>query len=270
MGKLVASRPGRPVPGGPGRDIWKKRFDSPLRETGNCPIYPADYFAPFAVGSVQRAFVVAQIGQSLDGRIATVSGESRDISGGGGLDHLHRLRANVDAVIVGAATVELDDPQLTVRRVAGRDPARVVIDPRGRLSHRSRWLAEDGVRRILVTCVDAPAPPGVERIRLTSQGGLIPPKSIVAALHACGLNKLLVEGGARTISSFLDSGCLDRLHVLIAPVIIGSGRTGLDLSPIERLDLALRPRAKAHVLDGGDVLIDCDFADIRQESIREL
>lgn len=240
----------------------------PLTLQGNGRLsYPTDCFAPFAAGSTDRAFVVAQIGQSLDGRIATVSGESRDISGVGGLDHLHRLRANVDAVIVGAATVEFDDPQLTVRRVAGPDPARVVIDPRGRLAQRGRWLAEDGVRRILVTCVDAAAPPGVECVRLAAQDGLIPPITIIAALRACGLNKLLVEGGARTISSFLESRCLDRLHALISPVIIGSGRPGLDLSPIEHLDLALRPRAQAYVLEGGDVLFDCDFSEFRQESL---
>ena len=78
-----------------------------------------------------RPFVVAQLGQSLDGRIATVSGDSRGINGSDALDHLHALRASVDAVVVGVGTVIADDPQLTVRRVSGRHPARVVIDPAG-------------------------------------------------------------------------------------------------------------------------------------------
>ena len=73
---------------------------------------------------------VGQIGQSLDGRIATPTGHSHYINGPAGLDHLHRLRALVDAVLVGVGTAIADDPQLTVRRVAGPNPARVVLDPK--------------------------------------------------------------------------------------------------------------------------------------------
>lgn len=106
-----------------------------------------------------RPMFIGQLGQSLDGRIATISGDSYYINGAEGLDHLHRLRASVDAVLVGAGTVAADNPQLTVRRCAGRNPARVVIDPRGRLDPAARWLADDGARRILVTL------PHVERRR---------------------------------------------------------------------------------------------------------
>ena len=93
----------------------------------------ADPFGPIARAPLDRPFVVAQLGQSLDGRIATVTGESRYINGSAALDHLHRLRAEVDAVVVGAGTIVADDPLLTVRRVAGKSPARVVIDPSGRI-----------------------------------------------------------------------------------------------------------------------------------------
>jgi diaminohydroxyphosphoribosylaminopyrimidine deaminase/5-amino-6-(5-phosphoribosylamino)uracil reductase len=89
-----------------------------------------DLFVPFSEAPIHRPFVVAQIGQSLDGRIATISGESRDINGAAALDHLHRIRANVDAVVVGASTIVADDPQLTVRRVEGKSPARVVCHER--------------------------------------------------------------------------------------------------------------------------------------------
>jgi diaminohydroxyphosphoribosylaminopyrimidine deaminase / 5-amino-6-(5-phosphoribosylamino)uracil reductase len=94
----------------------------------------ADVFASFRLAATDRPFVIAQLGQSLDGRIATISGESRDINGAAALDHLHRLRAHVDAVVVGAGTIVADDPQLSVRRVAGKSPARVAIDPKGRLN----------------------------------------------------------------------------------------------------------------------------------------
>ncbi|HEX2632910.1 MAG TPA: RibD family protein, partial [Bradyrhizobium sp.] len=102
-------------------------------------------------GAVDDLVIVGQIGQSLDGRIATESGHSKYINGPAGLVHLHRLRALVDAVIVGVGTAIADDPQLTVRQVSGPQPARVVIDPKGRLCASARVFADDGVRRLLVT-----------------------------------------------------------------------------------------------------------------------
>src|SRR5258706_10172199 len=91
-----------------------------------------------------KPFVVAQLGQSLDGRIALPTGESKYINGPAALDHLHRLRAEVDAVIVGIGTVIADDPELTVRRVEGRNPARVIIDPNARLALPCRCLENNG------------------------------------------------------------------------------------------------------------------------------
>jgi riboflavin-specific deaminase-like protein len=205
-----------------------------------------------------RPFVIGQLGQSLDGRIATVSGESRYISGAAALDHLHRLRAEVDAVVVGACTVVADDPQLNVRRAPGRAPARVVIDPRGRIAS-GKWLAEDGARRLLVSAAER-APQGAELVRLPAREGQFAPAEIIAALFALGLRKILIEGGAATLGAFIAAGCLDRLHLLVAPVIIGSGRPGFDLRPEPSLDLALRPKTEAYPLGGGEILFDCDFS----------
>jgi riboflavin-specific deaminase-like protein len=225
-----------------------------------------DVFAPFLAAQAHRPFVVAQLGQSLDGRIATISGESRNISGEIALDHLHRLRAHVDAVIVGAGTIVADDPRLSVRRILGRSPARIVIDPSGRLGSCWKWLAEDGIRRIVVSAKAIEPPEGAELIRIPERNGRIPPAAILDALYAQGFRRILVEGGARTIAGFIEEGCLDRLHVLVAPVIIGSGRAGLDLPPEPRLALALRPNATAHLLGNGEVLFDCDFSAYRRSA----
>ncbi|MGB8140872.1 MAG: dihydrofolate reductase family protein, partial [Pseudolabrys sp.] len=103
--------------------------------------------------------VVGQIGQSLDGRIATETGHSKYINGPAGLAHLHRLRALVDGVVVGVGTAIADDPQLTVRRVSGPQPVRVVIDPKGRLSTDARIFAADGVRRLLIVAQGAACRP---------------------------------------------------------------------------------------------------------------
>ncbi len=204
--------------------------------------------------------VVAQVGQTLDGRIATVSGASKYISGREALKHLHRLRASVDAVIVGVGTVVADDPQLTVRLVDGGNPVRVVIDPRGRMSPDARML-HDGEGDVLVICATEARPPeGVEAIRLGCDARTgFSPHAIVKALAARGLGRILVEGGAETLARFLDAGRVDLLHVLVAPMILGSGKPGFTLRPIERLDDALRPLTEVHLFDDGDVLFTCDM-----------
>jgi riboflavin-specific deaminase-like protein len=207
-----------------------------------------------------RPFVVAQLGQSLDGRIAIESGESRWINKQSALTHVHRVRAVVDAVVVGVGTVAADDPLLNVRHVPGRNPARVVIDPNGRLPKDARCLlGEDGCRRIVVRASDGPLPTGVEELRIERQDGRLCPNAIAKGLFHLGLGSMLIEGGAHTVSAFLAAGALDRLHVLVAPVILGSGKPGLQLPPIARLSDALRPPADVHVLDDGDVLFDCDL-----------
>lgn len=204
-------------------------------------------------------FVIAQLGQSLDGRIATPTGKSRDINGFSGLDHLHRLRASVDAVVVGVGTVVADDPRLNTRRVEGRSPTRVVIDREGRSSRSAKWLGCDGCRRIVFSDNDEGWPADVERIGSEGSPEGFSPAFIVAALAARGHHRILIEGGASTISRFIDAGLVDRLHICLAPIILGSGRPGLQLRPIDELTDALRPRANAYVLADGNVLYDCDL-----------
>lgn len=213
--------------------------------------------------------VMGQIGQSLDGRIATVHGESKYINGSGALDRLHALRASVDAVVVGVGTVVADDPLLTVRRVPGKSPARVVLDPSGRAEVRARCFAADGARRVVVrrAGVRAPLAPGVEAVHLDGAGSFAP-SSVVEALRALGFARILVEGGARTLSGFIAAGCLDVVHVFVSPVIIGSGRCGLELEPVERLSGALRPATRIELLPDGDVLFECRLRTSSSETER--
>lgn len=213
-------------------------------------------YAPLARGCGKEPCLFAQVGQSLDGRIATPSGDATDILSPDGLCHLHRCRALVDAVVVGARTAAADDPRLSVRLVKGRNPARVVIDPRGRIEDTRKLFAADGARRIIVQACDRPRADGIEVIRLPERDGQIAPQAIRDALAARGLRRILIEGGGITIGHFLEAGLLCRLHVAIAPIIIGSGPTGLRTSPIERLAQALRPKTHVYGLDR-DVVFDC-------------
>jgi riboflavin-specific deaminase-like protein len=220
-----------------------------------------DIFGPLRCGVVDDLVVVGQFGQSIDARIATTTGHSKYINGAAGLAHLHRLRALVDAVVVGVGTALADDPQLSVRRVEGPSPARVVIDPNGRMAATARLLDPDGVRRLVLTGEAARMafPTGVEVVRLPMGGGHIAPAAMLAALAERGLRRILIEGGADTVSRFLAAGCLDRLHVVIAPIIIGAGQSSVTLPPIERVERALRAPMRAHVL-GDEVLLDCDLS----------
>ena len=220
-----------------------------------------DIFGPLRRGLVDDLVVVGQFGQSIDARIATTTGHSKYINGAAGLAHLHRLRALVDAVVVGVGTALADDPQLSVRRVEGPSPARVVVDPNGRLPPTARLLDSDGSRRLVLTGAAARTayPVGVEVVRLPMGGGHIAPAAMLAALAERGLRRILIEGGADTVSRFLAAGCLDRLHVVIAPIIIGAGQSSITLPPIERVERALRAPMRAHVL-GDEVLLDCDLS----------
>jgi diaminohydroxyphosphoribosylaminopyrimidine deaminase/5-amino-6-(5-phosphoribosylamino)uracil reductase len=220
-----------------------------------------DRFGPLRQGSVDDLVVIGQIGQSIDGRIATVTGHSKYINGPAGLAHLHRLRALVDAVLVGIGTAIADDPQLTVRRVVGPSPARIVLDPRGRLPADARLLTADGSRRIVIAAQGArpSLPEDIEILEIPARGGEIAPTTILAALAECGFRRILIEGGAHTVSRFIAAGCLDRLHVMVAPIMFGSGQSGVTLAPIARADEALRAPMRAHLI-GDEVLLDCDLS----------
>lgn len=209
------------------------------------------------VASAKDGFVLAQVGQSLDGRVATPSGDARDISGPEGLAHLHRCRALVDAVIVGIGTVQNDDPRLSVREVAGPSPVRVVIDCRGELTGDERLFHDGTAPVIVIQADDAPSSSNLfEVVKLQRGASGLDPRDILNCLAARGLKRILVEGGAKTIARFIDAGLVDRLHVTISPLIIGSGPCGISLAPITELCNAQRPSADVYAL-GSDVLFDC-------------
>jgi riboflavin-specific deaminase-like protein len=245
-------------------DSWESFVECFRRGQHPLPQAWADLFGPLCSGTVDDLVIVGQVGQSLDGRVATATGHSKYINCPAGIEHLHRLRALVDIVVVGVGTALADNPQLTVRQVAGPQPARAVIDPSGRLGANAKLFADDGVRRLLITTDGsraAPAP-GVEVITLPAEDGNIAPSAIVASLAGAGMRRILIEGGADTVSRFIAARCLDRLHVNVAPVMLGAGGPGIELPPLERADQAHRMQVRVHKIED-DVLFDCDLSDQR-------
>ncbi|HRY15238.1 MAG: RibD family protein [Candidatus Competibacteraceae bacterium] len=221
-----------------------------------------DLYLPMALADRRQPFTLAHLGQSLDGRIATVRGASCSINGPENLTHLHRMRALADAVLVGAGTVECDDPQLTTRRVAGPHPVRVVIDPRRRLNTAHR-LFQDRTAPTWLVCAEAladqPGPGYAEVIGIPQEDECLSLQEMVRRLRERGLYGLFVEGGGVTVSAFLQADVLDCLQLGIAPLIIGSGRPGITLPVIEDLSDGLRPHPRRYMM-GEDVLFDCRFA----------
>ncbi|ANB03718.1 RibD family protein [Ectothiorhodospira sp. BSL-9] len=216
-----------------------------------------------------RPWVVGQLGQSLDGRIATHTGASYYISGWEARVHLHRLRALADAVLVGAGTAATDRPQLTVRHASGPSPARVVLDPRGRVPHEGPLFEAAPAGSVtpptlLLVGWDVGPVGGLPEhvsalpVDTDQDSGRIRPQQVVTQLAEVGYRRVLVEGGGVTVSRFLEAGLLDRLHLLVAPMVIGSGRPGLSLPPIDTLDQALRPRVRRFAC-GEDTLFDVDL-----------
>ena len=213
-----------------------------------------DHYLPL---KLQKDLSIGQAGQSLDGRIATESGHSHYVTGPQDITRLHRLRALVDAVVVGAGTVTADDPRLTVRNVEGTNPVRVVLDPDGRLDRKHQVFSDKSTRTIEVRRSDVNLSHNTQKdnpnlIQLPCGENGFDPKKVIEALRTHGFRRVLIEGGGITLSRFLQAGALDRLHVTVAPILIGSGRAAFQLQPIKSLKDA----------DNQNILI-CEFKELR-------
>ncbi len=214
-------------------------------------------------------FVLGRIAQTLDGRIATSNGASFWISGPDDILHTHRLRALFDAVLVGAGTVQADDPLLTTRLCVGPSPVRVVLDTNRRLQPHHR-VFQDGPATLLMVAQDQPGPDRIgqaEVIPVPRCGAGLDLPTIIARLAARGLARVFVEGGGVTVSRFLAAGLLDRLHVTIAPLLLGEGIPAFTLPGCTQPSDGLRLTWQPHRL-GADLLLDVALDRARPASCR--
>jgi riboflavin-specific deaminase-like protein len=205
---------------------------------------------------------IAQLGQSVDGFIATRTGDAVYVTGEEDRLHLHRLRALADAVVVGAGTAIADDPRLTVRACAGANPVRVILDPRGRVLPRRQVFTDGSAPTLWVLgtgkSTAGHAIDGVEVLRVPGDDRGLAPRSLLDELARRGLGRVLIEGGGVTVSRFLAEGALHRLYVTIAPVLVGDGVPGLRFPGPERMREALRAPVRRFTL-GDDTLFEFDL-----------
>ena len=238
-------------------------------ESGPLPAVDASALLGEVRAAEDRPYVVLKFAQTLDGRIATSTGDAKWISGEAERRISHALRAACDAVLVGVGTVMTDDPLLTVRLVAGASPLRVVLDSTLRLPPTAQILGPDAATTVITT---RRASAG-RRTALHERGvrvHVVPssPRGVdlpaaLARLRAAGTLTLLVEGGARVITSMLGAGLVDRLVVGIAPTIIGAGTEAVGTLGITTVADGIRLVDRSvYVLDD-DMLLAWDVARCR-------
>src|SRR5947207_3445022 len=209
-----------------------------------------------------RPLVTVHYAQTIDGRIASRTGDSRWVSGEGSLRLAHELRAAHDAVLVGIGTVLADDPKLTVRLVAGDSPVRVVVDSRLRIPLDAIVLDTSDARTIVATTPDASEERaaairarGAEVLRVRAEAdGRVDLRDLLVRLRDEGIRSVLVEGGRGIITAALREHLVDRLTVCIAPKVIGEGIAAVGDLHIDRLRDAITFERSGFTASGGDVV----------------
>lgn len=210
-------------------------------------------------------FITLKFAQTMDGRIATCTGHSRWISSPPSLAFAHRLRSTHDAILVGAGTVMEDDPELTVRLVRGRNPLRIVVDAGLRIPVEARILQNQNAAQTLVA-VTGRAPiqsirqiggKGIEILHVPENAaGGVDLANLFAILGRKGITSVLVEGGARVITSVLKEQLADRIVVVVAPKILGKGIEAVGDLNIRRMEDSLGLTWRKVFRRGDDMIFD--------------
>ena len=193
-----------------------------------------------------KKLVIAQIGQSIDGRIALNNGNSHYINNPKSIIYLHCLRSISDAIIVGSNTIKKDDPLLTTRKIKGTNPKRIIID--GSLSLNNKYkIFNDGNENIIFTKSNKNIRLNNSTIIRLKEKNFT--KNLITQIKKLKYKNILVEGGSKTISELINNKYIDILQFMIAPILIGSGINSLNLKEISNLNKAIRPKHNFNELD---------------------
>ncbi len=268
-----------PNPKVKGRGILRLRRAGIAVDVGLCEQEARELIAPFATRMIlQRPYVIAKWAQSLDGKLATHRGDSQWISCAASRRLVHKLRSRVDAIIVGCGTAIRDNPQLTAREVRVRRVARrVVLDGHLRIKASSQLV--QSARQIPLTIFTTTAQinskkaaslekHGAQVVAGKSRGGLLQPSDILHKLYAMDATNVMIEGGAKVLSSFFTAGHVDEALIFTAPLIIGGEKAPavwMEKGSPTIAD-ALHPRLIKTSRSGCDVVHQLHFTDLSKHS----
>ena len=204
---------------------------------------------------LKKKFYIGQIGQSLDGKIALLNGNSHYINDKNSISYLHSLRSICDAVVVGVNTIRKDDPLLTTRAIKGPSPQRIIIDPSLKLTNKYQ-VFKDGMPNIIFTHSD------INKKFNNTQIYKLPERNftnlIYQNINRLGYKLVLVEGGSKTISKFLENKLLNIMQFIIAPTIIGSGINSINIEPITNLKNVIRTKNNIFKF-GKEIIVSLEF-----------
>ncbi len=271
---LIAARPARvvfplldPNPLVSGKGLRQLRRAGIEVDNGVLAEKAADVLAPFFTRhKLGRPFVIAKWAQSLDAKLATASGDSRWISSERSRAWVHRLRARVDAILVGSGTVLADDPMLTARDVPVRRVARrVVLDRQLRIPESCRLVGTAGKVPTLVFTDAARGDyrkahrlrrKGVDVVACRTVGGRLSLNDCLKILAAGDVTNLLIEGGPTVLSAFFAAALVDEAFVFTAPMFIGGPKSSAVMPPASSRSLSDCPRPAVVAVQrrGDDVL----------------
>lgn len=213
-------------------------------------------------------FVTIKYAQTLDGRIATATGNSRWISSEASLKFAHRLRAEHDAILVGRKTVEMDNPELTVRLVRGRNPLRVIVDSNLNISPKAKVIQNTSLAPTLIATIKKADDPrfkkisglGVELVTVDAdKQGRVDLKKLFKLLGERKISSIMIEGGAQIITSILKKNLANRMVTVIAPKIIGKGIEAVGNLNIRNLESAKKLSIQKILKRGDDIILDSQF-----------
>ena len=204
---------------------------------------------------LKKKFYIGQIGQSLDGKIALLNGNSHYINDKNSISYLHSLRSICDAVVVGVNTIRKDDPLLTTRAIKGPNPQRIIIDPSLKLTNKYQ-VFKDGMPNIIFTHSK------INKKFNNTQIYKLPERNFTNLIHQninrLGYKLVLVEGGSKTISKFLENKLLNIMQFIIAPTIIGSGINSINIEPISNLKNVIKTKNNIYKF-GKEIIVSLEF-----------
>jgi diaminohydroxyphosphoribosylaminopyrimidine deaminase/5-amino-6-(5-phosphoribosylamino)uracil reductase len=210
-------------------------------------------------------FITVKYAQTLDGRIATATGNSQWISSPASLKFAHQLRAEHDAILVGRKTVDKDNPELTVRLVRGRNPLRVIVDSGLNISQNAKVLQNTSAAPTLIATLKTASNPRFKRLATlgaeiitvkADESGKVELKSLFKILAERKISSLLIEGGAQIITSVLKNNLANRMVTVIAPKIIGSGIEAVGDLYIRNLESVKKLSFQKIMKRGDDIIIE--------------